>query len=192
MLRVPHQVFLRGSLLMLVADSPRRALVLCEKHPTSFSLHPCPYCMVSQTDDQVDGGGLGDPQFDRSISENRRTLGQIKDGWRRLHDLQDEPAAQRDLSRDLGLVIDDAKRGRPLYDKLSLNPIMHVPVERLHADALVSFPLTRGVLISGHSLIVQYTRCIVLSLPFIICLSVLSFVDRVCNIHVCVDTGGCV
>lgn len=66
--------------------------------------------MVSQIEGEIDGGGLGDPQL--NIDDNRRTLGQLKDGWRQLDALQDNPAAQRDLSRDLGLVVDFAKRGR--------------------------------------------------------------------------------
>lgn len=95
--------------------------------------------MVTQVEGAEDGGGLGDPQFD--IEKNRRTLGDSLDGWRQLEALKDSSAAQRNkLSSDLGLVIDSAKRGRPLYDKLSLNPSLHVPPERLHADALVSYP----------------------------------------------------
>ena len=130
------QVSLRGGLLIFIADSPRRALVLCEKHPNAFSLHPCPYCMVKQVEDEPKGGGLGDAQFD--IDKNRRTLGQMKDGWRRLDALPNNSNEQRELSKDLGLVVDSANRGRPLVDKMLLNTILHVPVERLHADAIVS------------------------------------------------------
>lgn len=78
--------------------------------------------MVTQVEGEEDGGGLGDPQFD--IDKNRRTLGESLDGWRQLEAIKHDPAVQRNkLSSALGLVIDSAKRGRPLYDKLSLNPV---------------------------------------------------------------------
>ena len=92
--------------------------------------------MVKQVEDEPKGGGLGDAQFD--IDKNRRTLGQMKDGWRRLDALPNNSNEQRELSKDLGLVVDSANRGRPLVDKMLLNTILHVPVERLHADAIVS------------------------------------------------------
>lgn len=92
--------------------------------------------MVSQIEDEEYGGGLGDARY--NIDENRRTLGQMKEGWSRLESLPTDSTEQRKLSRDLGLVVDSANRGRPLFDKMFLNPILHVPVERLHADSLVS------------------------------------------------------
>lgn len=91
--------------------------------------------MVTQTDDE--SSSLGDPQYD--IDAHRRTLGEMKDGWKELERTEGNAASQK-LSTELGLVADSAGRGRPLYDKLAINPILHVPVERLHADALVRDP----------------------------------------------------
>lgn len=130
------QVFLRGGLLLLVADSPQRAQVLFCKHPNRSTKHPCPYCTVEQSELE-DGGELGDPQFD--IDANRRTRGHMDDGRQELEDLAPNPAAQAKRSMELGLVSPDSNgMQRPLFDLMDIDALRHVPVERLHADALVS------------------------------------------------------
>lgn len=148
-LAVRLQVFVRGGLLLLVADSPQRAQVLFCKHPNGSTRHPCPYCTVEQSE-LDEGGELGDPQYD--IDVNRRTRRQMDEGRRELEALASDPAAQTKRSMELGVVPPDSNAmPRPLFDWMDIDPLRHVPVERLHADALVSL----YVLL----LQVRYRRC---------------------------------
>lgn len=126
---------MRGGLLLLCGDGPGRAKCLGAKAPNSFSTFPCPYCKVEQADDDT-GGDLGNPLFD--IDRNKRTWGQVVDGFSELKALADNPGAQTERSKELGLVPPDALLPLPLYNDMRLVPTEHVPVERLHFDALVS------------------------------------------------------
>lgn len=151
--RAHAQVFVRGSLLLLVADSPHRAQVLFCKAPNGSTRHPCPYCSVEQSavvvgaaagvapdeddePDEVEGGELGDPQYD--IFANRRTKEHLEEGRLELQALAAQPTTQNRRSMELGMVAPGAPdEQRPLFDMLDLDPLRHVPVEILHADALV-------------------------------------------------------
>lgn len=129
------QVFVRGGLLLVVADSPQRPLMLYCKHPNSSTIHPCPYCLVSQTGD--DGGDLGDPKYD--IEKNRRTRGQIMRARRELKAMASTVSAQTTRSKDLGVVAPDVnQRVWPLHDLIKFDAVKACPVESLHACALVS------------------------------------------------------
>lgn len=92
--------------------------------------------MVRQRDDDT-GGDLGNPRFD--IDKNQRTWGQITDGFSELEALAGDPAEQARRSKELGLLAPDASGlPFPLYNAMRVVPTEHVPVERLHFDALVS------------------------------------------------------
>ena len=130
------QVFARGELLLLVADSPQRAVYLYCKHPNRSSKRPCTYCKVTQTRAD-DGGQLGNPKYD--ITKNRRTREQLDVGRRKLSALSHGSHEAKALSIKLGIVEGraDGMLG-PLFDLMDLDqPQRHVPVESLHADALV-------------------------------------------------------
>lgn len=133
------QVFLRSSLLLVVADSPQRALMLGCKHPNKKTKHPCSMCLVEQS--KGDGGELGDGGIlSRAPKRTRETM---EGAWHELQELIDEGGASKVVNRtsmELGVVVPD-RLGlqRPLFDLVTLgNPNDHVPPERLHADALVS------------------------------------------------------
>jgi len=127
-------VFVRGGILLIVADSPERALLLYCKHPNSSSLHPCPYCLVDQLG--PDGGNLGERLFD--IVGKRRMRGQILRGRRELSGLTDQKSAQVARSKALGVVAPDAEQPVwPLHDILRIDALKACPPESLHADALV-------------------------------------------------------
>lgn len=130
------QVFLRGGLLIVIADSPQRALMLHCKHPNHSTKHPCPYCMVEQTTEN-EGGELGDHTYD--IVLNRRSNGTQGNGRRELEGMVGNPGAQNERGKELGIIppgTNDTVWG--LYDRLACEPLRTVPVESLHADALVS------------------------------------------------------
>lgn len=129
------QVFVRGGLLLFCGDGPGRSKCLGNKSPNSFSTFPCPYCKVEQVNDET-GGDLGNPLF--NIDEHKRTWGQIVDGFSELEALADHPRSQTERSKELGLVPPDASLPLPLYNAMRIVPTEHVPVERLHFDALVS------------------------------------------------------
>lgn len=134
------QVFLRASLLMMVADSPQRALMLGCKHPNSSSRHPCTLCLVEQSGN--DGGQLGDGDLDINRRQLRRTRQSMESSWSELQQMQTAGSLARDVdakSMELGVVVPTADGlPQPLFETLTLgNPNAHVPPERLHADALV-------------------------------------------------------
>ena len=134
------QVFLRASLLLMVADSPQRALMLGCKHPNSSTRHPCTLCLVEQSGD--DGGQLGDPRIDVKSSRLRRTRQTMETSWSSLEEMRVAGESTRDIearSMELGVVPPKADgMPQPLFETITLgNPVVHVPPERLHADALV-------------------------------------------------------
>lgn len=130
----PTQVFVRGGMLLIVADSPERALLLYCKHPNASTLHPCPYCLVDQVG--TDGGNLGDRLYD--ILANRRTRGQILRARRELAGLASRPTAQAEKSKELGVVAPDKNQPVwPLHDIPRIDALKACPVESLHACALV-------------------------------------------------------
>ncbi|CAN0092719.1 unnamed protein product, partial [Ectocarpus fasciculatus] len=140
-----QEVFVRGGLLMWCGDGPGRAKNLGSKACNHFSRFPCPYCMVEQRDDAF-GGDLGDPQYD--VVANRRTWGQITEGFATLESLSDDPSEQTRRSMELGLVAPDATGlPLPLYDTMLIVPTEAVPVERLHFDALGSCQLCQVFLL---------------------------------------------
>lgn len=126
---------MRGSLLILCGDGPGRVKFLGCKAMNSWSLHPCPYCLVMQSDDDK-GGELGDGDFD--IDTHARTWGQILDGFAELEALAGDPAKQTERSKQLGLVVPGESGLPSVYKFMRLVPIWHIPVERLHFGALVS------------------------------------------------------
>ncbi|CAM9534271.1 unnamed protein product [Hapterophycus canaliculatus] len=118
----------------MCGDGPGRSKCLGGKGPNNFSVFPCPYCMVRQSENDT-GGDLGNPQFD--IEKNRRTWGQILDGFSELEALAGDPAEQTRRSKELGLLPPDPSGlPLPLYNAMRVIPTEHVPVERLHFDAL--------------------------------------------------------
>lgn len=132
-------MFLRSSLLLLVADSPQRALMLGCKHPNGTSRHPCTLCLVEQYGE--DGGPLGDDRVD--LGALRRTRDTMEGAWSELQDLIDQGTTSVRVdkrSMELGVVSPNPSGvPRALFDFVTLgNPNDHVPPERLHADALVS------------------------------------------------------
>lgn len=132
-----QQVFFRGGLLLLVADSPQRATMCKSKHPNNSSKFPCVYCMVEQKQGSDDEGGpLGDPQFD--IEAHARTRGQMLEGREKLSALAPNPNAQAKLSKDLGIVAPLPNEDWLLYDVMDCIPARMTPVEILHADSLAS------------------------------------------------------
>lgn len=127
---------MRGGLLLMCGDGPGRSKCLGTKAPNNFSKFPCSYCMVSQCDDET-GGDVGNPQID--IDKHRRTWGRTMDGFSELEALADDPLQQEERSKELGLVAPNASGLKlPLYHAMRIVPGDHVPVERLHFDALVS------------------------------------------------------
>ncbi|CAN0301776.1 unnamed protein product [Ectocarpus sp. 6 AP-2014] len=154
------EVFVRGGVLLIVADSPQRALILYCKHPNASTLHPCPYCLVGQFGD--DGGELGSPKYD--IESNRRTRGQILRGRRTLAELAPTPAAQATASKELGVAVPVPEQPIwPLHDIVKIDALKATPVESLHADALnvqslvQSFILTR-LIPAGRKLVSAIIR----------------------------------
>lgn len=132
---ISYQVFVRGGILLIVADSPERALLLYCKHPNSSSLHPCPYCLVDQVG--PDGGNLGERLFD--ILGRRRTRGQILRGRRELAGLASRKGAQVARSTELGVVAPVPEQAIwPAHDILRIDALKACPPESLHACALVS------------------------------------------------------
>lgn len=137
-------MFLRGGLLLLVADSPQRTLMYKGKHPNKSTRFPCIYCMVEQAQEEAEGedgtdpgGALGDPLYD--IESNARTRGGVLAGRRRLWDMKDQASAQAKMSTELGVVAPASSDERwLLYDVMDIVPGRTMPVEILHADALVS------------------------------------------------------
>ncbi|CAN0172214.1 unnamed protein product, partial [Scytosiphon promiscuus] len=137
-----QEVFVRGGLLMLCGDGPGRSKCLGGKGPNHFSTFPCPYCMVRQVDDDT-GGDLGNPRFD--IEKHKRTWGEITAGFTELEALADDPDQQTRRSLELGLLPPDASGlALPLYNAMHVVPTEHVPVERLHFDALGQCSLCQG------------------------------------------------
>ncbi|CAB1113668.1 unnamed protein product [Ectocarpus sp. CCAP 1310/34] len=134
--RSEEEVFVRGGLLLMCGDGPGRSKCLGTKAPNNFSKFPCSYCMVSHGDDET-GGDVGNPQFD--IDKHRRTWGRTMDGFSELEALADDPLQQEERSKELGLVAPNASGLKlPRYHAMRIVPGDHVPVERLHFDALVS------------------------------------------------------
>ncbi|CAB1117851.1 unnamed protein product [Ectocarpus sp. CCAP 1310/34] len=89
--------------------------------------------MVRQQNDDT-SGDLGNPNFD--IGKHRRAWGQITEGLSELDALADLREQDR-RSKELGLVAPDASGlPLPLYTAMRIVPTEHVPVERLHFDAL--------------------------------------------------------
>ena len=120
----------------MCGDGQGRSKFLGTKAPNHFSNFPCAYCMVRQRHDES-GGDLGNPSFD--VDKNRRTWGQITDGLSELEALEHHPREQEKRSKELGLVAPDVSGLKlPLYNAMRIVPTEHVPVERLHFDALVS------------------------------------------------------
>ncbi|CAB1108532.1 unnamed protein product [Ectocarpus sp. CCAP 1310/34] len=133
--RSEEEVFVRGGLLLMCGDGPGRSKCLGTKAPNNFSKFPCSYCMVSHGDDET-GGDVGNPQFD--IDKHRRTWGRTMDGFSELEALADDPLQQEERSKELGLVAPNASGLKlPLYHAMRIVPGDHVPVERLHFDALL-------------------------------------------------------
>lgn len=133
---LPEKVFVRGGISLIVADSPKRALMLYCKHPNRKTLHPCPYCLVDQPYDDPEGGSLRDANYD--IIATRRTRGQVLEGRRELEGIA-SAKAQSDRSMELGVVAPDvAHPVMPLYDLVKIDPLKTCTVESLHVDALVS------------------------------------------------------
>lgn len=128
-------MFLRGGLLLLVADSPQRALMCFVKHPNFFSRFPCVYCKVEQDCTKPEGGDLGDQLYD--IVGNRRRRGLMMAGRNQLESLASNPAQQETLSTELGIVEADPDDVWHLFDVMDIVPSAVTPVESLHADALV-------------------------------------------------------
>lgn len=129
-------MFLRGGILIGIGDSPQRSALVHCKHPNNSTMHPCPYCMVEQSQED-NGGELGDAYYD--IDQHRRTNGTMNSGRRELEDMGGSAAAKNERSMELGIVPpgpNDAVWG--FYDRLDCEPLRTWPVESLHADALVS------------------------------------------------------
>ncbi|CAN0319875.1 unnamed protein product, partial [Ectocarpus sp. 6 AP-2014] len=96
--------------------------------------------------DDDTGGELGNARYD--IETNRRTYGQMKDGFAELALLVDQPAEQARKSMELGLAAGSANGpGLPLWTSLHINPLRHMPIERLHFDALGSCQLDQVFLL---------------------------------------------
>ncbi|CAB1115463.1 unnamed protein product [Ectocarpus sp. CCAP 1310/34] len=112
------KVFLRGGLLVLVADSPQRALMCYCKHPNSFSRR----------------GPVGDQLYD--IVTNRRTRGLMLEERSKLEALASNPVRQGHLSSALGVVAPQEGDVWPLFEAMDIVPSRVTPVESLHADAL--------------------------------------------------------
>lgn len=104
------------------------------KHPNSFSMFPCIFCMVEQTQDN-EGGDLGDQLYD--IVANRRARGLIPEGRSKLEALASDPVQQGQLSSALGVVAPREGDVWLLFEALDIVPTRVTPVESLHADALV-------------------------------------------------------
>eukprot|EP00752_Nemacystus_decipiens_P012290 g10896.t1 len=94
----------------------------------------------NKRDDET-GGDLGNPQFD--IEKHRRHWGQMMEGFSELEALEDDPHGQEERSKELGLAAPDASGLKlPLYHAMRIVPTEHLPVERLHFDALLKDILT--------------------------------------------------
>ncbi|CAN0288031.1 unnamed protein product, partial [Scytosiphon promiscuus] len=129
-----EEVFVRGGLLLFCGDGPGRAKCLGSKGPNHFSWFPCPYCMARQRQDDT-GGDLGDAGFD--VDASQRIWGHIVAGFEELESLGDQPGAQEERSKALGLAAPDSTGlQHPLYQSMLIVPTKHVVVERLHFDAL--------------------------------------------------------
>ena len=138
------QVFVRGGVFGIYADSPQRAVLLHSKHPNNFSKHPCPYCKVTQRDDAGDdelpGGELGDEDYD--LHKNRRTRTGMESARETLKNFKGTAAAGRKESQRLGVNGPDVNNlPSPWYDKMwSHFPGDCTPPDKLHVDSLVSPP----------------------------------------------------
>ncbi|CAN0204362.1 unnamed protein product, partial [Scytosiphon promiscuus] len=128
------KVFLRGGLLLLVADSPQRALMCFVKHPNIFSRFPCVYCMVEHNTKEAEGGDLGNQLFD--VVAHRRTRGLMMEGRKRLESLAFNPKQQETVSTELGIVEPKPGDVWHLFDVMDIVPSAATPAESLHADAL--------------------------------------------------------
>lgn len=128
------QFLLRIVLMPFVSDSPQRALILGCKHPNNVSKHPCTLRMVEH------GGDLRDPCFD--TDRMRRTKEDREEALLELEKMKESKATEEQINerrKELGVCVpdDEGPVARPLYDLVSLsNPNLHVPPDRLHADAL--------------------------------------------------------
>ena len=90
--------------------------------------------MVSQ---DKDGGELGNPNFD--IAGKRRTRQHAENVRRALVNLPRNSSKATQLSRQTGVLVPEHDLPLPLFGVVSLEgPHVHVPVKRMHADALVS------------------------------------------------------
>lgn len=124
---------------MWVSDSPQRAKILYCKHPNNYTKLPCPYCKAKQISSHPTGGDLGDPNY--NVERNARTYGEAQEGWEELRRLGSNPNEQKKRSMQLGMAaptsISGGPLGRPLFYKMQIDPRRQVPVESLHADALL-------------------------------------------------------
>lgn len=134
-----NQIFVRGGPLLWVSDSPQRAKVLGCKHPNNSTKHPCPYCKAKQVDNHPTFGDLGNSKY--NVQSNARSYGESQEGWKELQCLELNLNEQTKRSQELGMVaptsISGGDLGRPLFEKMRIDARRHVPVESLHADALV-------------------------------------------------------
>lgn len=148
---------------MLCGDGQGRAKSVGGKHPNAKTKHPCLYCMAEQKEDAT-GGDLGDPQFD--FESHRRTHGQTLKDFAELDSLAGAPAVQTTKSRDMGLNPNPDWTGLllPLFASMLINVLEHVPVERLHIDALVRSKEMRCERIFDSLLASAYSRVFVISL----------------------------
>ncbi|CAM9711111.1 unnamed protein product [Laminaria digitata] len=129
-----QKVFLRGGILIGICDSPQRAVMLHCKHPNNSTRHPCPYCMVEQSQEN-EGGELGDHLYD--IHRNRRSNGTMDDGRCELKGMEGNAGAKNERSMELDIIPPGPNATVwGLYDRLECEPSRTWPVESLHADAL--------------------------------------------------------
>lgn len=122
-----------------MSDSPQRAKILGCKHANNSTKLPCPYCKAKQVDGHPTFGDLGNRKY--NVKRNARTYGEAQEGWQELRDLESNLNEQTKRSQELGMVaptsISSGILGRPLFEKMQIDARRHVPVESLHADALV-------------------------------------------------------
>lgn len=134
------QIFVRGGILLVTADSPQRAVLLCAKCPNASTRRPCSQCLLKQSEDVDDEENeLGDRNFDTDGFCRTRAHTDAAQ-----QDMRDAPTktASAAISVDTGVNLPSHEDStRPLFDTCKLARVFRqVPPEAMHADALVSSP----------------------------------------------------
>lgn len=129
-----RQTFVRGGLLLLVSDSPQRALILHSKAGNNSTLKPCPDCWVTQTG--PDGGELGNPFSEARLSRRKRS--DVEGLFEELGRLPPGSSEAVRKSTELGVNPLNRDMASPMFEVMTIGePSRAATADILHVDGQV-------------------------------------------------------